>query len=489
VVISSRSAVLPRRTALVAVLAAALTVLGVLASPDARADSFTSPRTGTHAVGGAILAAYTANGGPTGLLGYPTTDELPTPRVFGRYNLFEAGSIYWSPGTGAHSIAGAIRDFWGRRGWENSSLGFPTTDAFAITGGVGQHFAAGSVTWSAGTGAHSISGAIRDAWAAKGGPDSYLHLPVTDEQRTPDGRGWFSHFQGGSVYWSAPTGAHVIGGAIRDAWARTGWERGRLGYPLTDETPINGGWAAHFQGGSIYWTPSTGAHVVGGAIRDAWATLGWELSPLGWPTSDEYAVPGGRRSDFQGGSLTWTPSQGIIPELTYRGTGTTVVRVPKGSAPMVANISYTGSGYFGVWTLDSTGEQANLLANTSGAWNGVIPLDFDPGWTPTATALQIQASGPWSIQLAALPAVAPFGKGQRVSEARSTVYHYVGGAGIAHITHDGSGYFGVISYDGRTTDYDDLLANDIGPTTLDVPIRGDVWLEVESDAPWSIQVY
>ena len=68
----------------------------------------------------------------------------------------------------------------------------------------------------------------------------------------------------------------------------------------------------HFQGGSVYWSPATGAHEVHGAIRDRWAELGWENSALGFPTSDEYGIDGGRRSDFQNGSITWTPSGGAV---------------------------------------------------------------------------------------------------------------------------------------------------------------------------------
>ncbi len=43
-----------------------------------------------------------------------------------------------------------------------------------------------------------------------------------------------------------------------------------------------------------------------GAIRDAWTAQGWEAGSLGFPVSDEYAVPGGRASAFQGGTLTYS---------------------------------------------------------------------------------------------------------------------------------------------------------------------------------------
>ncbi len=62
----------------------------------------------------------------------------------------------------------------------------------------------------------------------------------------------------------------------------------------------------------MYWTPTTGAHEVRGAIRDTWGRMGAERSWLGHPISDEYAVAGGQRSDFQGGSLMWTAASGRV---------------------------------------------------------------------------------------------------------------------------------------------------------------------------------
>ena len=57
---------------------------------------------------------------------------------------------------------------------------------------------------------------------------------------------------------------------------------------------------------------ATEAHEVQGAIRSKWADLGWERSRLGYPTSDEVAVPGGRRNTFQHGSITWVAATGAL---------------------------------------------------------------------------------------------------------------------------------------------------------------------------------
>ncbi len=150
-------------------------------------------------------------------------------------------------------------------------------------------------------------GKIDEKYRALGGCGSFLGVPITEERITPDGVGRYSVFERGSIYWTPSTGAFEVHGMIRDKWAELGWEPGVLGYPITDETPTPDGIGRYnvFQGGSIYWTPDTGAHEVRGRIRDKWAELGWEAGALGYPISGEYAVTAGRKSDFQHGSITW----------------------------------------------------------------------------------------------------------------------------------------------------------------------------------------
>ena len=166
------------------------------------------------------------------------------------------------------------------------------------------------------------SSPIYAKWRATGADAGPLQGAFSLESDAAHGGRWATFASDTkSVYWSAATDAWTIQGAIRDKWATFGWEWGPLGYPTTDEltTPDGVGHFNHFQGanGSIYWTPSTGAHEVRGAIRDHWATLGWELSYLGYPTSDEYAIPGGRRSDFQGGYLIWESATGRVADSRY----------------------------------------------------------------------------------------------------------------------------------------------------------------------------
>ena len=129
-----------------------------------------------------------------------------------------------------------------------------------------------------------------------------------------DGRGRARDFQHGSIYWTPQTGAHEVHGLIRVKWAQLRGHRGFLGYPTTDETgcPDGRGRFNHFEGGSIYWRDDIGAHEVHGLIRDKWAELGWERGRLGYPRSDERGPNDRRASTFQGGTITWTPSGGAV---------------------------------------------------------------------------------------------------------------------------------------------------------------------------------
>jgi uncharacterized protein with LGFP repeats len=161
--------------------------------------------------------------------------------------------------------------------------------------------------------------AIDDKYVALGGSSGFLGNPVdagagSEEMDTADGRGRVRDFEGGSIYWTSQAEAHEVHGDIRVKWAQLVGERSFLGFPITDElgTPDGRGRFNHFERGSIYWTPETKAHEVHGAIRDKWASIGWERSRLGYPISDEKGTLDGRGrfSEFQGGSIHWTPEQG-----------------------------------------------------------------------------------------------------------------------------------------------------------------------------------
>ena len=142
--------------------------------------------------------------------------------------------------------------------------GLPLSNEQANVGGRFQLFDAADYFWSPVTGAHAVAGFIRQHWYDLGGGPSFLGLPVTDENVTGDGHGRFNWFQGGVIYWSPSTGAHEVHGEILKHWEDTGAESGRYGYPIGDEepwtNPDNGvaGRMSRFERGIIGWTPSDG---------------------------------------------------------------------------------------------------------------------------------------------------------------------------------------------------------------------------------------
>ncbi|WP_432495928.1 LGFP repeat-containing protein [Kineococcus gypseus] len=164
-------------------------------------------------------------------------------------------------------------------------------------------------------GVHAVGGAIGDAYEGElRGTHGELGRPTTSEFGVPgDPAVRYNGFEHGNVYWSPATGAHEVHGAVFARYAELGHERSALGLPVTHErpTPVRPGAYNHFRGGSLYWSPATGAHEVLGAIRDEWARRGWEASALGFPVTGERDWGGYRRSDFEGGYLLWSPAGGV----------------------------------------------------------------------------------------------------------------------------------------------------------------------------------
>src|SRR5699024_5631749 len=189
----------------------------------------------------------------------------------------------------------------------NPDLGPCLTDEYDVPGGKATDFRFGRVFWSPEHGAHAVVGAIGAAYQAEEGPDGPLGLPVSGETTTPDGEGRFTRFENGVIYWSPSTGAHALRGAVLDMWAEQGSERGDLGYPTTDEVanPNKPGVVQGCQGGAVYWSPDTGAHVVPrGPGFEAWGTVDYERGRLGYPTSDLQTTREGQVMEFEGGRIT-----------------------------------------------------------------------------------------------------------------------------------------------------------------------------------------
>jgi uncharacterized protein with LGFP repeats len=275
-----------------------------------------SEETGARSMLGAIGDFYRAVGAVMSPLGYPTRSVSWLPDKVGQYATFENGAIYWSPETGARTMMGEVGDFYELVGGVDSPLGYPTASVSWLPDKVGQYatFENGAIYWSPETGARTMMGEVGAFWSANGGVGGVLGYPTRSVSWLPDKVGQYATFQGGTVYWSPTTGTRTVLGAIEDFYDLVGGVRSPLGYPTQSVTwlPDKVGQYARFQRGSIYWSPKTGARTMMGPVGDFWLANGGVGGVLGYPTRSVSWLPDkvGQYATFQGGSVYWSPRTG-----------------------------------------------------------------------------------------------------------------------------------------------------------------------------------
>lgn len=209
-----------------------------------------------YEVCGAIRDKYNALGGPSSFLLFPMTNEITNPDGLGKRTEFQNGPIYWSAQGGAHPVVNHFLAAWARHGYENSYIGYPTSDEIANPDGIGrrQHFTGSTIYWRLNE-AYSVGGAIADRWHQLGAEraDGLLGYPISDEHILPDGVGRMNRFERGVIYWHPSTGAHEVVGPILETWSSEGYEMGPHGYPVAGQESLDGGASViqAFQQGSI----------------------------------------------------------------------------------------------------------------------------------------------------------------------------------------------------------------------------------------------
>jgi hypothetical protein len=276
--------------------------------------------TGAHEVHGDILTEWGRVGSVRGALGYPTSDTLTTSDEKARYSNFEKGRVYYRSPIGALALPNPFFTKHESLGGVHGTLGYPITSVrtssdkkstfvnFAKTGRI--YAVAGRVV--------EVHGAVYTHHESIGGVHGTLGYPVNDLSDIGDGRGKSQWFDGGIVWYSPTTGAFGQWGAILDRYATNGHCRGYLRYPTSTPQPVGDGRGtfATYERGRIYATPTTDAHQVHGAVLTAWLdTHGGPTGSLGYPTTelDPAGTAGGRFQTFEGG------------RLEYRSDGTVVL--------------------------------------------------------------------------------------------------------------------------------------------------------------------
>lgn len=147
--------------------------------------------------------------------------------------------------------------------------------------------AAGSVAESVGSQAQSAVESITAGESTEGGEPSE---PAADQSSAVPG----------------PNGEEVeLSGPILAKYMEAGGAESPLGNATGNQEEVGDGYVAEFEGGIIAWSPDTDAHIVWGEIRVAWEADGGAGGVLGFPISDEETIPGGFRSNFQFGYITF----------------------------------------------------------------------------------------------------------------------------------------------------------------------------------------
>ncbi|WP_349637498.1 NlpC/P60 family protein [Saxibacter everestensis] len=267
---------------------------------------------GAHEVHGRVGSKFASAKGPAGILGFPKTDETCGLKGGGCYQTFQKGGIHYTYKTGARITTGAVRTSWQNSGWENGVLGYPKGDQKCglKNSGCYQTFEKGSIHWTAKTGARITTGAFRDAWSSAGWENGTLGYPTGNQKCGLKGNGCYQSFQGGSIHYTAKTGARITTGVIRAEWEDAGWENGKLGYPTANMRCglKDAGCRQTFQYGAIHWTKKFGSRIEHGAISAKWLRMSRESGRLGYPVRDEVCglKSNGCYQMFERGSIHWT---------------------------------------------------------------------------------------------------------------------------------------------------------------------------------------
>ena len=262
---------------------------------------------GSGTVRGAMLDAYLSMNASSGLLAFPRGGEVAI--AGGALQDFEGGRLYWHPNSYAYLVRGAIGATYDAWGGSSGALGFATSNENPTADGTIQSFQNGTIAWknSGGTVVNVVKGGIGDTFTAMGNSAyGLLGLPTSNEITLPNG--WYQQFQGGRIYWSGPTGGHMVRGGIGDSYINQGASTGLLGLPTSSEISADGGSYQVFQGGRIYWKDGLGNATVRGAMLDEYLKLGASSGLLQFPRAGEAAINGGVSQDFEGGRIYWRPN-------------------------------------------------------------------------------------------------------------------------------------------------------------------------------------
>ncbi|WP_327350599.1 scabin-related ADP-ribosyltransferase [Streptomyces sp. NBC_01304] len=207
---------------------------------------------------------WQAAGGEAGPFGCPTTPVRPKAND-GAYQGFETAMIYATKAGGAHAVTQPFLHAYSRVKYQSGVLGYPVSDLVNTPNGRRQDFQGGGLVYDKKTKKVTVErkchvtpyGSFAVKWQQFGGMAGKLGCATASQGRAPAG-GQVQYFQGGVMFWSKVTGAHVVSGPFQGAYAKLHYDQGRLGYPSSDERSDSRSSWQHFQHGALIRDKKTG---------------------------------------------------------------------------------------------------------------------------------------------------------------------------------------------------------------------------------------
>ncbi|HEY4376462.1 MAG TPA: twin-arginine translocation signal domain-containing protein [Acidimicrobiales bacterium] len=146
-------------------------------------------------------------------------------------------------------------------------------------------------------------------YKALGGASGALGPVTQTERAVGDGRGRYALYRNGAIYWSSSTGAHEVHGAILTSFNNRKNARGVLKYPTTDTVTTSDKQyrCSTFEGGRIYYRIGNGlTYVLPEPYFTEHQKLGGGAGVLGYPTSRSPLTTADKRAtsmDFAHGRI------------------------------------------------------------------------------------------------------------------------------------------------------------------------------------------
>ncbi len=229
----------------------------------------------------------------------------------------------WFGSTGAYAVDPNLVSLFNSTGGATGILGLATDKPVRYSdGGVGQEFQRGWAYWHSTTGAFRTASTIGKSYITLKGPTGVLGYPLANPKSEPLS-GTSQRFQKGSLYYSRSTGIHIVSGKILTSYVTLKGPAGVLGFPVYSAIAgPNGGFGQQFQKGWLYTSPTTSIHRVSGPIATSYQALKGPAGILGYPIAAQKGAGNGWVSQaFEKGVLYYSPTGGIHYVLTKMQAG------------------------------------------------------------------------------------------------------------------------------------------------------------------------